>query len=180
MMHVRWPWLAVVVIVSGLVFAAAAVGNYYNRLPARMASHFDAQGQPDGWATKQEFVGAMAAAFGILLITMAPILLLIRYAPKSLFNLPRKDFWLAAERESETRRAIAGWLYWFTAVTVWLLALILYDSLAANFRRPPRLVSHWWLLGSYLIVVTAMLVCLIRRFRKVPRQDESEWQRAEP
>jgi uncharacterized membrane protein len=157
-------WLAVFLVVSAIAFSAMDIGYHYDRLPPQMASHFDARGRPDDWSTKQQFVGMAIATLAVVTVALTPLTLLAYFAPKSLINLPNKEYWLAPERETETRRAIAQWGIWFTAATLWLLALVFHEAMAANLRQPPQMKSIWCMLGGYLLLVLVMVIQLIARF----------------
>jgi hypothetical protein len=104
------------------------------------------------------------ATLAVVTVTLSPMTLLAHFAPQSLINLPNKEYWLAPEREAETRRAIARWGLWFTAATLWLLTFVFHQAMAANLRQPPQMKSIWWMLGGYLLVVLFMVIQLIARF----------------
>lgn len=161
-------WLPAGVLAAALLFGLLDIGFHYPRLPAEVASHFDAHGRPNGWSTKGQFSGLAVGTLIFVLCTLAPIVLVAGYAPPSLINLPHKNYWLAPERQHETRRAIARWGLWFTAATLWLMVFVFHEAMRANFRDPPHTVSMWWLLGSYLTVVTVLVAQLLIRFWRIP------------
>ena len=100
-------WLPVFVALAAIVFCAVDYGYHYKRLPPRVASHFDAQGRADGWSTKGEMVGMALVTLVVVAATLAMMWLLAYYAPPSLINLPNKDYWLAPERQADTRQSLA-------------------------------------------------------------------------
>src|SRR5687768_4726464 len=103
------------------IFLAQSV-YYYSALPEKMASHFNAAGEVDGWMSKSSF---FIFEGGILLLILAEFTLipfLIKILPDSLINLPNKDFWLAKERREETFAAIRDYFEWFSIL---LLALFI-------------------------------------------------------
>jgi uncharacterized membrane protein len=155
-------------LVAALLFSAATFAYNYGKLPDRVASHFNAPGHPDGWSTKLQFISASLAVLALVTLTALPISLLAYFAPSTLINLPNKEYWLTSEREAETRRTVAQWGLWFTAATLWLLALLFHQAVAASFRVPPRLESMWWLLAVYLMVVSCMVIQLVARFWRKP------------
>jgi serine/threonine-protein kinase len=156
-------WLPVWVTAAAVVFCGVDFARHYAQLPQRMASHFDARGQPDGWSSKGEFFAVVMVTFAVVGVAVGAIPLLVRFAP-GLVNLPNKKYWLAPERQAETLRFMSRWGLWFAAATLWLLALVFHESILANLRQPPRLENIWWLLGGYLAVVAFLLVRLLARF----------------
>lgn len=159
-------WFPAALNAAAITFSAATLIYHYDRLPERLATHFDAQGQADGWSTKRQFVAYCAATLALVSVTLIPLCLLASYAPAELINLPNKDYWMSPEREAETRGSIVRWGLWFFAATLWLLALIIHEALAANFRQPPQMRWHWWLLGGYLVSLGFLLTRLLRFFRR--------------
>ena len=85
-----------------------------SRLPLRVASHFDGAGTPDGWMLRGPYLWTMAGVSVGLNAFLVGIFYSVRYFPTSTFNLPHRDYWLAAERRGETfaflfaRRRVAG------------------------------------------------------------------------
>lgn len=159
-------WLPIAFLVAALVFTVVDAAYFYNRLPQQVASHFDAQGRANGWSTKQELVGLSIGISLFITVLLAPMTLIAYYAPAAFVNVPNKDYWFAPEREADSRRAIADWLLWFTAATLWFLALIFHKAMAANLRQPPEMPSPWWIIGTFLAIITAMVVQLFLRFRR--------------
>jgi hypothetical protein len=105
-------------------------------------------------------VGTLA----LVTATLIPLTLLAHYGPRSLINLPNKEYWLAPEREAMTRQAIARWGLWFAAATLWMFALVFHQAMAANLSQPPQLQSFWWLLGGYLAIVLFLVLQLVVSF----------------
>jgi serine/threonine-protein kinase len=159
-------WLPISLALAALVYTSVDIGVHYHQLPPRVASHFDLRGHPDGWTTKQEFVAITVAMFALMSLALAAIPLVAHFAPAALINLPNKEYWLAPEREVESRRAISRWSLYLIAATFWLLALIAHEAMAANLRQPPQLKVVWWLLGGFFAIVFLMSIQLIVRFRK--------------
>lgn len=91
-----------------LLYAVAALHlwHYYPLLPEKMATHFGANGQPNGWMSKDEFalfyIGFLLAVSGIFLLFGA----FIKKLPGRMLNIPNKSYWLAPERAEETRKSI--------------------------------------------------------------------------
>ncbi|HEX5472380.1 MAG TPA: DUF1648 domain-containing protein [Lacipirellulaceae bacterium] len=162
-------WIPICFVAAAILFGIADTAVLYHRLPHRIASHFDAQGHADGWSTKQEFVAVAAATVAFVVALFIGVLFVIRIVPFNSINLPNKKYWMAPEREAQTRRYIENWTLTFAAITLWLLVLIFHDGLAANLRQPTHLEFAWYFLGAYFLVVIVLLIQLIRRFWRTPQ-----------
>jgi uncharacterized membrane protein len=102
----------------GAIAAAALAGVawYYPRLPDMVASHFNARGEADGWTGKQSFALMQAGAIGFVALVFVPLVLFLPRIPKSMVNLPHRDYWLAPERADQTCREVGDTLLWFATV----------------------------------------------------------------
>jgi hypothetical protein len=65
------PWLA-------LVYVASRYWQVWDRLPARMATHFDASGRPNGWMSREVALGFMLGVLVFVLIAFTLILARVR------------------------------------------------------------------------------------------------------
>ncbi len=161
-------WFPICFVAAAILFGIADTAYLYPRLPRRIASHFDAQGRPDGWSTKPEFVAIAAAIVAVVVAMFIGVSFVIRIVPASSINLPNKKYWMSPEREAETRRYLDNWGLTFAAITLWLLVLIFHKAMTANLRQPPQMESAWWLLGGYFTIVVVLVIQLIRRFWRTP------------
>ena len=159
-------WLPICFMAAAILFGIADTAYFYPRLPPRIASHFDAQGRPNGWSTKSEFVGFGAAMIAIVVVMFAAVSYVIRIAPVDLINLPKKKYWMALEREAETRQYLTSWGLSLAAVTLWLLVMIWHEAMSANLQQPPQMESVWYMMGGFFGVVVTLVVQLILRFSR--------------
>lgn len=139
---------------------------YYPSLPEKMASHFDAAGNADGWMSKSSFFIFEAV---ILLLIMAEFTLvpyIIKMSPRSMINLPNKDFWLAAERREETFAIIKTYFEWFSILLLMLFIAVNQIVFQANIAKQNLSPTAIWLvLGVFFALVIYWLVKFIGRFR---------------
>ena len=169
---IRVP-LVVWLILEGV--AAAGLMWSAQELPPRVASHFDFQGQADGWMSREsdlEFMAGLTLLLPILLIgtgLVAPLL------PAGSVNVPHRDYWLAPERRRETGLYLARQMAWFACgMTVFSMALN-WLLVEANRHTPPRLTnSVWLLLGLFLGFTIAWLVVLVAHFSRMPEEAGSD------
>lgn len=145
MSHAKLPLILI------LLLAVALIGEFayrYHQLPAMMASHFNAQGVPDGWMPKEQFAAVYVGLFLFMGLGTAGLIAGIWFIPVAMINLPRKQYWLAPEREQTTRRMLVQRSLWFLVATwgfiVWLMHGTLQVNLgqAQNIEMVPALVFY--------------------------------------
>jgi uncharacterized membrane protein len=149
--------------------------NAYPQLPEVMASHFAADGTPNGWQPKQTFFLFTAI---IIAITSFPTFFLthrISKRPPEKLNLPHKEYWLSPEHREETWRFIGTFMAWFGCA---LLFVLLYAiSQAINFNLPSihrfDTQGTWYVLAGFILSVTLGLIYFVRHFYDVPSSSTS-------
>jgi hypothetical protein len=155
-----------------LLYVAALVqlGWIVSRMPAVVATHYDAAGHPNGSMTRG---GLVVFQLGILAVTAGAFLglpaLLGRISPR-LINLPNREYWLSPERRAATLAAVRNWMAMVGSGTVLLMMAVAGLNFRANQETPPRLSSPAivsCILG-YLLYVAALLVRFYRMFPRPP------------
>lgn len=111
-------------------FGSLALSN--SRLPTRVATHFGATGQPNGWMSRSAYLWFMIV-FGVIFPLFVPALCyLSRWLPSWCYNIPHRDYWLAPER----RRAVSAYLFrhsfWFAAMALAFVMGIHFSTVQAN------------------------------------------------
>jgi uncharacterized membrane protein len=139
-------------------------------LPARIATHFDITGQPNGWMSRTFYLGfTLALAVGLPLFLIATTSFSARL-PGSFRRIPNREYWMAPERRTATiavfRRFITG-MGCLLVLLVTGIHLLLID---AN-RNPaqPHLSSTgiWTLAAGFLVASLAWSWTLRRKFSKI-------------
>jgi uncharacterized membrane protein len=138
-------------------------------LPERMATHFNLTGQADDWMSRKDYL-AMMAVFGLIFPPMLPALfLMLRTIPTSGFNMPYRDYWLAPEREAETRNYFVRHALWFACLQMAFFIALHVLSVLANRQTPPHLSNAIWGCALVFLSGTAVWVWrMVRRFGKPP------------
>jgi uncharacterized membrane protein len=136
---------------------------YYPQLPARVASHFDAAGRPNGWSSKPAYFALQAFIVLVIAICFAALPAWIERVPAKLVNLPNKDYWLAPERRAATMASVASALTWFgCAGLVFILAV---TSLVIDFNlgreRALPAIPIWALLGGIALCTVLLILRLL-------------------
>lgn len=159
-----------------VLFAGVVIGTA-GALPDRVATHFNAAGQADGWMSRTEHV-RFSLIFGLAVPFLAPILcaLLGKTSSGAGINIPHRDYWLAHERRRQTLTYLVRQALWYSVLMVLFFTAIEFSILQANQQRPPRLRGSSVLLitGGFLLATTVWAWRLIKYFRRVPRPADSE------
>jgi uncharacterized membrane protein len=162
----RYPVLAV----------CASLGTYFlalassvPQLPLRVASHFDFQGNANGWMDRTLFL-VMMVLVGLLMPGMALLLtVLLRWVPDSQINLPNREYWLSPERRAETIAEIPRRFLWLSCWTLVFLLGIHVFVVDANQQDPMHLSSAIWIwLAIYLVSIAIWVAMLLRHFLRMP------------
>jgi uncharacterized membrane protein len=143
---------------------------YYPKMPQRMASHFAADGAPNGWMPREAF-------FLIMLLVTASSAVITFFAPWQIagksnarINLPNREYWLAPERRDATMRIIATMMAWFGCGLLFVLISGTYLALQANLAADHQFNSAAMLvvLGVFLLGLLSLIARFVRRFQRVP------------
>jgi len=144
--------------------------HVYPQLPETMASHFSANGAPNGWQPKQAFF--LLASVVIAMTTLPSFLVprLLGSLPASLVNLPHKDFWLAPERREETTRYFRSQMAWFGCALLFLLLYAISQAINANLPgiRHFDAQGMWYVLGGFMLFTLVWTIYFLRHFYNVP------------
>jgi serine/threonine-protein kinase len=157
-------------IVVGCVTAIALTAD---RLPARVASHFAADGLANGFMTRQGYLLLMLAITAITAGLPAYLIgVAVRRTPMKL-NIPNKAYWLAPERRLETAEFMIGHATALAAgLAIFLLGMHLL-LIRANHLSPPHLelAPFAALMLGFGVAMAAWIARLHRRFRLGPGTD---------
>jgi serine/threonine-protein kinase len=159
----------VILVVLWAAFAAC-VWLTAPQLPDRVATHFGAGGEPNGWMTRTGHV-QFTLLFGLLVPAFViGIFATMRYFGDGWINVPHKDYWLAPERREQTFAFMARQGFWFAGLFIAFLTGIHYSILAANARTPVSLPASdvVWIAGGFLVASVIWVVKLIARFSRRP------------
>lgn len=140
---------------------------YYPNLPAEMASHFGANGEADGWMSKEFYFAFMAFVLGLIVVQFTFLPNLIERMPLSLINMPNREFWFAEERRAETIEIIRHFFEWFSAALLGLFIGINQLVIRANLNGENLSSNSWLILGVFLIFVVLWLIKFIRQFNGI-------------
>ena len=119
--------LATIVLVLCAVLMVGVSIADHQRLPDRMASHFDGKGVPDGWSDKAAFTRfRISLGLGIPAVVIG-IIYSIRFLPSKFLIFPNPSYW----RRPKNYRKACEFLFvsslWFGSATI-IWAHILFST----------------------------------------------------
>ena len=105
MRALRTPAVLLILLISGFLLF---VNQTASMLPERLATHFGAGGQPNGWMSRSGYT-TFISLFGVALpLFVIVICFLCRFLPAWTVNIPNREYWLSPERHSQTYAVSAG------------------------------------------------------------------------
>jgi uncharacterized membrane protein len=140
----------------------------YPQLPERMASHFDANGTPNGWMSRSSFTWSMIAiGLGIPAFVIG-MMYSIRFFPAKFLNVPNRTYWQDPKNHGKACDFLFASSWWFgIAFLIWH---VFFSRMVAEANQvsPPRLDSGTvFLLTIPLLVFTfGWVIVLLVHFSK--------------
>jgi uncharacterized membrane protein len=158
--------LRLLLLVLGWVLFAGYVWQTSADLPERVATHFGANGAPNGWMTRAGHVrftvlmGIGSSAF------VVAVFALIGWMGDAVVNVPHKDYWLVPERRQATSEFIQRQGIVFALLMLGFIAAVHHSILVANERSPVSLALREaaWLGGGFLVASLLWVAVFIGRF----------------
>lgn len=156
-------WLPNALTGACVAAAVARVAAVWPRLPAVMASHFDAAGNPDGAMPRGAFFTTIAFVCGATVLL--PLLggLLLRHMPAGAINVPHRDYWLAPERRAESIARLERTFAWFPVPLAALFAFTLELTIQANMQRTGLNAGAMWTGLALVVASFAILIVKLHR-----------------
>jgi hypothetical protein len=155
-----------------LLLALAVIAQalwQHDRLPARVATHFNLAGQADGWMSRDNQTKAHIGLVLFIALMLEGLARLSPRLPDGLVNLPHRDYWLAPERRAATHVWIAGLLRLIGCVLMAFFLALFHLVYRANLSSTPMLTGPAGLLvGGLLATVGLLLAGVILRFARPP------------
>lgn len=160
--------------IPALVFALLIIGNVVflgctvTLLPQRMATHFDANGQPNGWMNRFAAVLFQGAVGLILPLIIAAAFCAIKFVAPERLKVPHRDFWFATGRRTETCTYLSRQGLWLASLMVALQSMVWYELIVSNSTKIPQLSSLEFLtiLGVFGLAMIAWVLRLFHHFAK--------------
>ena len=143
--------------VSGLVFAALVVSDFYSRLPERIATHFDAMGMANGYGARST-LWVMVGIAALLYVVLSAI----SVVPRKM-SLRRQ---LSPEREKVVWAETMSMVGWIKAEMCWMFAYLCLVMVRSGMGL--QIGLGWWFLPVMLVVVLGTCaIFMVRIFTDV-------------
>lgn len=161
----RIGWLVLICLFATF---AAGVAHFSNDLPDRVATHFGANGRPNGWMPRHQYRNfTLAIGIGTPVFIVATFAIIVRLNGWGL-NIPHKTYWLDPARRRATFEFVERQGFWLAGLLVVFHGAIFLDILLANARSPVALPTAHFLtvIGGFVAAIAAWATILILRFRR--------------
>ena len=157
------------ILLSALI--ALTVGqilHFHPLLPEMVIAHWGPEG-PDGWLERDRFFLAMVLSE---LVTTGAFLATAAGFPgmaRVWFRLPHEQWWLAAERRTETVRYVRAQLLWGGVIIQGAMVLLWQSTINGNLLPDQRWpADFWWTLGVAVPLLWVWGGRFTRRLRRAP------------
>jgi uncharacterized membrane protein len=142
----------------------------YPQLPATMASHFAADGMPNGWQPKVAFFLLTTVFIAVTAIPVFFVPRKIRKRSPDKINLPNKEYWLSPEHQEQTWGFLKTCMAWFGCGLLFVLLYAISEAINYNLPNIRRFDTRGMLfvLGGFLLFVIFWLAHFLRHFYNVP------------
>ncbi len=147
-----------------LLLLLASVGFVLHtsaELPERVASHFNAAHQADGWQDRGAFLRMTLLTNTLLPLVLAGAFWLISLAPMSTLSIPKKEIWSHPALREPLRRILRDAGFWLGSVSICFFTAIYALVLRANQPPPSPLDGSLMTLITLVNIVFTMIVLLV-------------------
>ena len=171
-----WPMntnqiLGTVLLIT-VIIGIAHIAYYHPRLPEKIAIHFNAQGEADGFASRNVNTALMVGLQTGMAAFLFGIGFLIRLLPASLINVPNREYWFAPTRKQESAVKMRTGLLVMAIGTQLFLVGNNHLTVLHNLGHP----GMWWfwpLFVVYLVFIVGFCIWLTAAFR-LPKDASTE------
>lgn len=147
-------WLVLVGIYC--VWLIAHAGEW----PARMATHFDGAGRPNGWQTREQFLRWACLGPVLIGLLVAGVCYTCRWFPTRL-NIPNKDYWTSPEHFPLAFDFLVAWALWFAVLMLLSIGGLMFGVIQANQSPHPSLDVARAPMALAITVPTIGMACMV-------------------
>ncbi len=139
------------------------------RLPERVATHFDGAGIPNGWMTRDGLFAFWSGLVGFMLFTFLVTPIFTSRVSDRWINLPHKDYWLAPERRQQSLDRVAVFGLGAGCACMAFMAVTICALLRANLDGTQRLDDHFiWYTLAFAVLLIGSAIGFTARFYRIP------------
>lgn len=146
-------------------------------LPAKVATHFNFEGTPDGFMTLTGYRWFICIFSGVFPMFMVFMIGVVPSLLPGVTNIPHRDFWLHPDRKAETMNYLFCMGCWMASLMTLFFVGLNYVTVVANQSDPVRMPSRifFTMLVAFLAGIATWVLALNRKFRRpVPDGVEKE------
>ena len=137
-------------------------------LPTRLATHFDGNGQANGWMRSSAYLRSMVV-FGLVFPLFVPAISYVsRFFPQCC-NIPHRDYWFAPPRRGVVFDYLFRHSLWFACMALCFVMEIHFLTMNANSLGSAHLstLRVLPLAGCFLVGTAIWLLSMFRHFNHV-------------
>jgi len=159
--------------IVAILICAFEIVRLWNISPTQMAVHFDIQGYPDRFASKDEFFWNQIQTLLILIAVSILPQILFQFLPANLINMPNREYWLAPERRVEAVDRLSSFAATMFGVIFLAIQAGFEISAFANLQSPIIFNARWMLMVmvTSVTLIGLILFQLTVSFRLPPSMD---------
>ncbi len=158
--------------IAFLLLVLAALGQawwQHDRLPERVATHFNGAGRANGWMSRNTHTTLQVVTIVFVTALIQGIVYGNTRLPREYINIPHRDYWLAPERVAATHDWIGGMVLLMGCGLAAFFLAIFQLIYRANLAPAPQLdLMVWGFAGGLVVFVLATVVALVARFARLP------------
>ena len=139
---------------------------YFPVLPTEVPSHFGPGGEPDAWSSKTMFISLYIAFSLFITALFTSIGYGIYRIPDSLFNLPRKRYWLSENKRENILDTLFIYVFILGVATLLLMIFMFEQSFRVSLGTQSKLYYTIPAIGIYILFVVMWCISLVLKFRK--------------
>jgi uncharacterized membrane protein len=138
--------------------------------PAQMASHFNFQGNPDGFMPKAQFFVSQLQVTLVVIGLALGLQILVLITPVKWINTPNREYWLAPEHRDEIIENMSSFGFALFGIVLLVVQAGFELSVYANRQQPVHFAAQimFPVIAGFFILSAILLFQLTRSFRLPP------------
>ena len=137
----------------------------YDSLPEKMPSHFNFQGQADGYSTKSQFYTLWIFTLALLNTILPSVKLILKVVPSSMINIPNREYWLGVPGRKQEVIANMTNLMVALAVCINIMFFLIFESIRSFALTGTASIPMWAPFALLPLIMVGPIVYLYRAFR---------------
>jgi hypothetical protein len=155
---------------GALPFFTAHIWLTSRELPARVATHFNAAGEPDAWMTRDNHVASLIALGLGMSAFIIGLCYAMRWFPNARLSVPNQALWQKPAHRPAALAFIFHHAFWLGTWALVFIAAVNHFIVAANRPEAATLANRGLLItaGLFTAGILAWIFILVRFFQKAP------------